>query len=58
MPSGARISGAKIAFRIVVDVGEPRRLVDFSLPRTLRAVRGNEHPLAPQWVVAAMRKLG
>ena len=38
MPAGALVSRAEIAFRIVVDVGESRGWIDFSLPGALGAV--------------------
>jgi len=56
VPPSAFIPGAEIAFRVVMERSGSFRLPRLSLPRTLCPVRRDEHPVATQRVVAAVRE--
>jgi hypothetical protein len=53
--AGAGVGGAEIAGGIVVEAGRGGGCSGLALPGTLRALGGDENPLAEERVVAAMR---
>ena len=58
VPADALVAGAEVAGRVVGRPPRDRGLLDLPLPRSLGAVRRDEHPLAAERVEAAVRPLG
>src|ERR1700722_12416669 len=51
---GARVAGTKVAGRIVGQCRFRRNAFDLTLPRSLRALRRNQHPFSGEGVQPAM----
>lgn len=55
MTARTGIAGAQVARRIVVNSGSSIDFGDLSLPWPLRSMRRNQHPLAEERIISAVR---
>src|SRR5207248_10850190 len=54
-PTRARVSRTQLAVWVIGGLGFLRRFMHLALPGALRAMRRNQHPLAQERVITAMR---